>query len=187
MKTIKLVLVVVSIFLTTQVFSQSAIDPADFHGATADLKAYKALYIINQSDDKKIKAVLRNISNAMEDPRLKGKLQVELVAFGDGVDVFKKSGHYDTLLISLQKKGLLLAQCENTVRERKISKDELLPFISYVPSGMCVKFFIAPTSFSILWLASCMSLTMLSVTRLLFIQFNTGDRYSGGAISKTRS
>lgn len=135
MKKIKMVLVVTGILLTTEVFSQPAINPADFHGATADLKAYKALYILNQSEDKKIKAVLRNISNAMEDPRLKGKLEVELIAFGDGVDVFKKSGHYDTLLISLQKKGLLLAQCENTIRERKISKDDLWSFISFVPSG----------------------------------------------------
>ncbi len=71
----------------------------------------------------------------MQDPRLKGKLQVELVAFGDGVDVFKKSSHYDTLLTNLQKKGVLLAQCENTIRERKINKDDLWSFISYVPSG----------------------------------------------------
>ncbi|MDQ6814382.1 MAG: DsrE family protein, partial [Bacteroidota bacterium] len=39
------------------------------------------------------------------------------------------------VLTYLQKKGVLLAQCENTVRERKINKDELWPFISYVPSG----------------------------------------------------
>ncbi|HEU5364208.1 MAG TPA: hypothetical protein VFU62_01690, partial [Hanamia sp.] len=47
----------------------------------------------------------------------------------------KKSNHYDTLLLALQKRGVILAQCENTIRKRKISKDELWPFISYVPSG----------------------------------------------------
>lgn len=130
-----MILMFAATLLATKSFSQSTKEPSQFHGATASLKAYKALYILNNSDEKKIKGTLRNINNALEDPRLKGKLEVELVAFGDGVDIFKKSSHYDTLLTNLQKKGVLLAQCENTIRERKISKDDLWPFISYVPSG----------------------------------------------------
>jgi uncharacterized protein len=90
---------------------------------------------LNTSDEKKIKGTLRNINNALEDPRLKGKLQVELIAFGDGVEAFKKANNFDTVLTNLKKKGVLLAQCENTIKERKISKEELWPFISYVPSG----------------------------------------------------
>ncbi len=129
------VLMFTGTFLTTKTFSQAKVDPANFHGATANLKEYKALYIVNSSDEKKIKGTIRNINNALADPRLKGKLQVELVAFGDGVEMFRKSNHYDTLLTNLQEKGVLLAQCENTIRERKISKDDLLSFISYVPSG----------------------------------------------------
>lgn len=79
-----------------------------------------------------MKGVLRNIKNALNDPRLKGKLQVELVAFGDGVEIFKKFNGLDTLLLALQQQGVILAQCENTICERKISKDDLWPFISYV-------------------------------------------------------
>jgi intracellular sulfur oxidation DsrE/DsrF family protein len=135
MKKITMALMLAASLLATKGFSQSTKEPAEFHGATANLKSYKALYILNSSDEKKIKGTLRNINNALEDPRLKGKLEVELVAFGDGVDVFKKTSHYDTLLTNLQKKGVLLAQCENTIRERKISKDDLWSFISYVPSG----------------------------------------------------
>lgn len=107
----------------------------EFHGAAATLQQYNAVYILNQSDDKKIKGLIRNINNALEDPRLKGKLKIELVAFGDGVELFKRSNHYDTLLIALKDKGVILAECENTIREKKINKDELWPFISYVPSG----------------------------------------------------
>ena len=115
-------------------FGQSA--PAtEFSGAEATLQHYKALYILNQSDDKKIRGIIRNISNALDDPRLKGKLEVELVVFGDGVEIYRKTNHYDTLLTALQGKGVILAQCSNTVRERKINKDDLWPFISYVPSG----------------------------------------------------
>jgi uncharacterized protein len=116
-------------------FTVHAQNHTDFQGAEATFTNYKALYILNQSDDKKIRAVLRNISNVLADPRLKGKLQVELIAFGDGVEIYKKANRYDTLLTDLQSKGVLLAQCGNTLRERKIDKEELWPFVSYVPSG----------------------------------------------------
>jgi uncharacterized protein len=135
MKKISIVILLALIFLTSKTYSQMTTNPNDFHGAIANLESYKALYILNESGEKKIKGVIRNINNSLDDPRLKGKLQVELVAFGDGVELFKKSNHYDTILIALQKRGVILAQCENTIEERKISKDELWPFISYVPSG----------------------------------------------------
>ena len=135
MKSIHFILIFIAINFSFASFAQSSVKANAFHGADASSKEYKALYILNESGDKKIRAVLRNINNALEDPRLKGKLQVELVAFGDGVELFKKANHYDTLLTVLQSKAVILAQCENTLRERKISKDELWPFISYVPSG----------------------------------------------------
>ena len=135
MKIIKFALTLIALSITTFSFSQKQNSGTVFHGATASLKEYKALYILNQSDDKKIKAIVRNINNALEDPRLRGKLKIELVAFGEGVEIFKKSNHYDTLLMSLKNKGVLLAECENTLTEKKISKDELWDFISYVPSG----------------------------------------------------
>lgn len=134
MKKITIVFFLASICFASKSFSQAK-SPDNFHGADADLKSYKALYILDESNEKKIKGVMRNINNALSDPRLKGKLQVELVAFGDGVEIFKKANHYDTLLLALQKRDVILAQCENTIRERKISKEELWPFISYVPSG----------------------------------------------------
>lgn len=135
MKSTRIILTLVSFCITAIAWSQKKNSNADFYGAAASLKSYKALYILNQSDDKKIKAVIRNINNALEDPRLKGKLEVELVVFGDGVEVFKKSNIYDTSLLKLQDKGVILAQCLNTLKERKINKDELWSFISYVPTG----------------------------------------------------
>ncbi|MDB5000575.1 MAG: hypothetical protein JWR76_1652 [Mucilaginibacter sp.] len=124
------------IFLTfVKTASAQQTDPAAFTGATAKLKHYNALYILNSNDDKKIKGLLRNMDNALEDPRLKGKLHIELIAFGDGVAVYMKSGTYEQALKDLQAKGVVLAQCSNTIKERKIDKNDLFPFISYVPSG----------------------------------------------------
>lgn len=110
-------------------------NPATFTGARASLDSYKALYVVNSSDEKRVKAALRNIRNALNDPRLKGKLEVELIAFGDGVEIYKRGSAYRTALEDLKGEGVILAQCENTLRERGISKSELYSFISFVPSG----------------------------------------------------
>jgi len=106
-----------------------------FEGAKATKSQYHVLYYLNDADPKKIKGTLRNIDNALEDPRLKGKLEVELVAFGDGVAVYDKTSAYEAPLLALQKKGVIIAQCSNTVRERNIDKNTLFSFVSYVPSG----------------------------------------------------
>ncbi len=109
--------------------------PADFHGAEATKSQYRVAYQLNSSDDNKIKETLRNLANALNDPRLKDKLQVELVVHGQGVAVYRKEKGYETELNELQQRGVILAMCENTMRMMNIKRDELLPFIAYVPSG----------------------------------------------------
>lgn len=135
MKKVSLLLLAFATILFVKPTHAQSADQKNFSGATPTLKHYKALYILDEDDTKKITGTLRNINNALEDPRLKGKLEVELIAFGNGVAVYEKSGTFENTLQNLQAKGVLLAQCENTVRERHIDKNSLFPFISYVPSG----------------------------------------------------
>ncbi|MBK0379763.1 DsrE family protein [Mucilaginibacter segetis] len=134
MKKYLLILCALALFISIKPVSAQT-TPESFTGAKATLKHYNALYVINTADEHHIKGTLRNLSNALEDPRLKGKLQIELIAFGDGVAVYMKSGPFEQILKDLQAKGVILAQCSNTVRERNIDKNTLFPFISYVPSG----------------------------------------------------
>ncbi|MFF5383692.1 DsrE family protein [Pedobacter suwonensis] len=132
-KLLILLQLVIMMVITTNVSAQETKKP--FRGAVAKKKSYKALYVLNSAEEKHISGTLRNINNALEDPRLKGKLEVELIAFGDGVAVYRKDGKFLEQLNLLKSKGVILAQCENTVRERKIDKSDLFDFISYVPSG----------------------------------------------------
>lgn len=103
--------------------------------ATAQTTRFKAVYQLNSDDDKLIRATLRNIKNALEDPRLKNNITIELVVHSGGVTAFRKDQPYEPLLKDLHTRGVLLVECENTLREKNISKTELLPFISYTPSG----------------------------------------------------
>ena len=122
-----------ALFFSQHAQSQTA--PKAFTGAEATLDNYKALYELNSSDTKTITATLRNINNALEDPRLKGKLEVELIAFGDGLAVYQKDNSFEEALKKLEAKGVILAACQNTIRERKIDTNKLFSFISFVPSG----------------------------------------------------
>jgi len=136
MKKITSVLFAAALLFSVGSYAQNKpVNPSEFHGAVANKKLYKVVYQLNSGDDKVINATMKNLMNALEDPRLKGKLEAELVVHGGGVAVFKKDGPYEEQLRALQAKGVILAECENTLRERKISKDELFDFISFVPSG----------------------------------------------------
>ena len=132
-KSISLLFVLIGVFFIKPVMAQTT--TAEFTGAKATQARYRALYYLDEADPKKIGATLRNIGNALNDERLQGKVEIELVAFGDGVAVFQKTGSFEAPLRALQQKGVILAQCNNTIRERHIEKDTLFPFISYVPSG----------------------------------------------------
>jgi intracellular sulfur oxidation DsrE/DsrF family protein len=133
MKKYTLILFVFALFAFAK--TASAQTDSTFTGAQPKLAHYDALYAINSSDDTKIKSVFRHIANAMDDERLKGKLHVELVFYGDGVAAYMKSGPYEKDLKGLQAKGVTLAVCNNTVKQRKIDRNDLFPFIWYVPSA----------------------------------------------------
>lgn len=106
-----------------------------FTGAEASAPVYKVIYQMDQGSDEIIKKTIRNINNLLNDPRLKGKVQVELVAFSGGTAAFKKDSGYEEGIKGLVEQGVLVAQCLNTLKERKIDKSELYDFLAYVPTG----------------------------------------------------
>lgn len=106
-----------------------------FTGAAATKKIYHAIYQLDNNDPKIIEKALRNINNALVDPRLAGKIQIELVAFSGGTDAYLKGSKYEEDLKALVQKGVIVAQCNNTLKEKKIPREQLYDFIAIVPSG----------------------------------------------------
>ncbi len=107
----------------------------EFTGAKPKLSKYKAIYVLSSNDEKHVTHLLKNMRNALLDPRLKGKLKLELVVYGEGFSVYNKTGPYEEQLKELKKMGVILAQCQNSIIARKIDTTTLFPFISYVPSA----------------------------------------------------
>ncbi|WP_372849125.1 DsrE family protein [Pedobacter sp.] len=121
---------------TASVQAQSRLEAnKNYVGAPAKKSMYRAIYQMDQGAPDIIKKAIRNINNLLEDPRLKGKIQIELVAFSGGTEAYKKGSEYEAALKALVDKGVLVVQCLNTLKERKIEKTELFDFIGYVPTG----------------------------------------------------
>ncbi len=128
-------LIVTATVTTAQTTNNLLEKNRDFTGATANQKHYHAIYQLDTNDPKTIEKTFRNINNSLTDPRLKGKVQIELIAYSGGTDAYLKTGKYENDLKSLVEKGVIVAQCHNTLEERKISRNEIYDFIGIVPSG----------------------------------------------------
>ena len=113
----------------------NAAKAAVFQGAPATKGHYRAVYQLDSDDPKLINQTLHNMKNALEDPRLKGKLELELVVFSKGTVAFRKDQPYEADVLYLQQAGVVLAQCQNSMKAYKLTKADMLPYISIVPTG----------------------------------------------------
>lgn len=97
---------------------------------------YGAIFHLDSGGDHAIKKTLNNIENLLKDPRVKGHIHIELLANSKGYDVYVKNNGFENKLKHLQKEGVILAQCANTLREKHINRNNLYSFIKLVPSGV---------------------------------------------------
>ncbi len=98
-------------------------------------KDYRVVVHLDEPDAKKHEAVLRNVRNLLEDLG-EDRSEVELVAHGLGLDLLTGDTGLGGQLAELAARGVVLAACENTLRERGIPRERLLAGVSLVPSGI---------------------------------------------------
>ncbi len=93
----------------------------------------KAVVHINFADGERQKHGLKNVANILKE--VKGA-EIEVVCHGGGIGLLvkDKSEHTDEVA-RLIKEGVRFAACENTLRDKSIPKENLLPGIATVPSG----------------------------------------------------
>ncbi|SJN47413.1 DsrE family protein [Sphingobacterium sp. JB170] len=133
------IIIAAFILLASITMHAQAQDPVaknkSYTGARATGNTYHVIYQLDSGSPEIIKKAIRNIKNLLNDPRLEGKLEVELVAFSDGTEAFRKESEYEQGIKDLLDQGVLIVQCMNTLKERKIDKSELYDFLAYTPSG----------------------------------------------------
>ncbi len=113
----------------------SIIPPFTMGAPSVPGKLYRALFIISANNKIKMNKIIDNIHNALNDPRLKGHIKIELLAFSAGTHLYFKGSGRRKALLQLKKDGVELAQCANSLYELHVPVSKLYPFIKIVPSA----------------------------------------------------
>jgi uncharacterized protein len=80
--------------------------------------------------------VIAHVTNMREAFAKDGGSQVEVVFFGPGLNMLRKTNTaYEERLKKLADAGVTLSACQNAMRLMKVNTEDLFPFASQVDSG----------------------------------------------------
>jgi uncharacterized protein len=66
-----------------------------------------------------------------------GNIQIEVVTYGKGISLLLKTNSvYEERMKKVIASGVVLAVCQNSMRLRKVTTEDLFPFASQVDSGV---------------------------------------------------
>ena len=64
------------------------------------------------------------------------KVAVEIVAYGPGIGMLKMDSVVGARIAEAMAAGTAVVACENTMRAQKLTRDDMLSKIGYVPAGV---------------------------------------------------
>lgn len=115
---------------------------ATFNAAVADSSPAqtmatheKVVFQVSDSVPAKWNLTLNNVKN-IQDAIGKDKVDIEIVAYGPGIDMLKLESEVANRIDSALASGVKIVACENTMRNMKLTKADMLPSIDYVPGGV---------------------------------------------------
>ena len=101
----------------------------------ADLPANKVVVQVSDADPAKWNLALNNAKNVQTDLGAKN-VTIEIVAYGPGIGMLKAESIAGNRVREAMATGIKVVACENTMTNQKITKNDMLPGIDYVPAGV---------------------------------------------------
>jgi intracellular sulfur oxidation DsrE/DsrF family protein len=102
---------------------------------TAAAKRNRIVIQVSDNDPAKWNLALNNAKNLQEDVGA-ANVDIEIVAYGPGIGMLKLESPTGSRVADAMKANVKVIACENTMRGQKLTKDDMLPAISYVPAGV---------------------------------------------------
>lgn len=97
-------------------------------------KEHKIVFHLATSDTLAHKALTKQLSNVLDYWKT---AKIEVVVHNNGIGFMKKSeALYAKEIEALKARGVVFAVCENTLKQRKIEKSQILPQAIFVPVGL---------------------------------------------------
>lgn len=99
-----------------------------------NLKKYKIVIQLTNGDTAVHRATVKQIFNALA---AAPNSKIEVVCHNNGISFLQSAKTFQGDKIKeLKGKGVVFVACENTLRERKIDKTEIVPEAGFVPAGI---------------------------------------------------
>ena len=102
-------------------------------GKNGSQKQHKIVIQVSDSDPAKWNLALNNAKNLQEDVGA-ANVDIEIVAYGPGIGMLKLESPAATRIAEAIKANVKVIACENTLRAQKLTRDDMLPALSYVPA-----------------------------------------------------
>ncbi len=90
---------------------------------------------VSDNDPAKWNLALNNAKNLQDDVGA-ANVDIEIVAYGPGIGMLKLESPTGARIAEAIKGHVKVLACENTMRGQKLTKDDMLSGISYVPAGV---------------------------------------------------
>lgn len=111
--------------------------PLAAHAQQKPAASAKARAVIQVSDNDAAKwnLALNNARNVQQDLGA-DQSEIEIVAYGPGINMLKMDSTVANRIADALKAGVQVVACENTMTNQKLKRDDMLPAIGYVSSGV---------------------------------------------------
>ncbi len=121
-----------SIRVAVRVFCGIALSALLCGGAWAQAKV---VFQVSDNDPAKWNLTLNNVRNVQNDLG-EDKVTAEVVVYGPGIGMLKSDSPVAKRVADALGKNVKVVACENTMKAQKLTYDDMLPKIGYVPAGV---------------------------------------------------
>jgi uncharacterized protein len=98
-------------------------------------KRNKVIFSVTDNDRGKWNLVLSNAMSVQQNVGAKD-IEVEIVVWGPGINMIKMESPVGNRVEELVEKGIKVVACETTMHDLKLTDQDMLPKIGYVPGGV---------------------------------------------------
>ncbi len=116
-------------------FASSGSQAADNHDSHPVAGRAKVVFQVSDDDAKKWNLTLNNVKNMQQDLGA-ANVEIEVVAYGPGINMFKFESTVAERIDEAIKSGVKVVACENSMKALKLGKSDMMSSIGYVPAGV---------------------------------------------------
>ena len=98
-------------------------------------KRHKIVIQVSDNDPTKWNLALNNAKNLQDDVGA-ANVDIEIVAYGPGIGMLKLESPTAGRVADAMKANVKVIACENTMRGQKLTREDMLPALSYIPAGV---------------------------------------------------